>query len=318
MEPLISAWILPLALVLDLVLGDPSGLPHPVRFMGQAAGRLEFFFRKWFKNPFTGGLAFAAALIAGTYILGLAAVVCLRKVNPLACTILEIIIVYTCISPRCLQKEAQKVLEALLQNDLSVARSRVAMLISRDTKKMSKADVSRATVETIAENFVDGVLSPLFYAAILGAPGAMAFKMISTLDSMVGYRTAAYEKFGKASARADDAANWIPARLSVPIISLAAALVFKTGASSFATAIFEGSNHKSPNAGYPEAAFAGALGVRLIGPGFYHGRLIDKPWIGKKFSLPGPGAIDAAAGLMLSATLISTLGSVLLFKILYF
>ncbi|MBS0013294.1 MAG: cobalamin biosynthesis protein CobD [Desulfobacterales bacterium] len=305
MAGLSAAWIIAAALALDLLIGDPARLPHPVRLMGGAAARLEKPFRRLLPNAFTAGLAFAAVLVAGTYLISLAGVVLVRLAHPAAGMIVEILLVYACICPRCLYDEAKKVYQALSADRLVDARALIAMLVSRDTANMDESDISRAAIETVAENFVDGVLTPLFFAAILGAPGAMAFKMISTLDSMVGYRTLKYEQFGKAAARLDDAANWIPARLSVPIISLAAALICKTGRRAFRTAISEGGNHKSPNAGRPEAAFAGALGVRLIGPGIYHGRLVEKPWIGAGFALPGPARITAACRLMITATLIA-------------
>ncbi|MFO7859598.1 MAG: adenosylcobinamide-phosphate synthase CbiB [Desulfosalsimonas sp.] len=300
-----AAWIIAAALALDLLMGDPSRLPHPVRLMGAAAARLEKPFRAFLPNQFTAGLAFAAVLVSGTYVITLAGVLLARLAHPAAGTVLEILLVYTCICPRCLYDEAGKVHQAIAAGRLDQARVLIAMLVSRDTANMDESAISRAAIETVAENFVDGVLSPLFFAAILGAPGAMAFKMISTLDSMVGYRTEKYEQFGKVAARLDDAANWIPARLCVPIISLAAALVCKTGRRAFKTSVSEGGNHKSPNAGRPEAAFAGALGVRLIGPGIYHGRLVEKPWIGADFSLPGPGHILPACRLMIAATLIA-------------
>ncbi|MFW6284396.1 MAG: adenosylcobinamide-phosphate synthase CbiB [Desulfosalsimonas sp.] len=305
MAGLSAAWIIAAALALDLLTGDPARLPHPVRLMGGAAARLEKPFRALLSNEFTAGLAFAAVLVSGTYVITLAGVMLARLAHPAAGTVLEILLVYACICPRCLYDEAGKVHQALAAGRPDQGRALIAMLVSRDTESMDESAISRAAIETVAENFVDGVLTPLFFAAILGAPGAMAFKMISTLDSMVGYRTQKYEQFGKAAARLDDAANWIPARLSVPVISLAAALVFKTGQRAFTTALFEGGNHKSPNAGRPEAAFAGALGVRLIGPGIYHGRLVEKPWIGAGFTLPGPGRILPACRLMMAATLIS-------------
>jgi adenosylcobinamide-phosphate synthase len=305
MTGLSAVWIIPAALALDLLLGDPARLPHPVRLMGAAAARLEKPFRALLPNAFTAGLAFAAVLVSGTYVISFAGVVLARLAHPAAGTALEILLVYACICPWCLYDEAGKVHQALAAGRLDQARSMIAMLVSRDTANMDESAISRAAIETVAENFVDGVLTPLFFAAIFGAPGAMAFKMISTLDSMVGYRTEKYEQFGKAAARLDDAANWIPARLCVPVISLAATLVCKTGPRAFKTAVSEGGNHKSPNAGRPEAAFAGALGIRLIGPGIYHGHLVEKPWIGVGFSLPGPGHILPACRLMMAATLIA-------------
>lgn len=305
MAPLCTWYVIAAALALDLVLGDPQGFPHPVRLMGFAAYRLERGLRSRIVVPYTAGLVFAASLVAGTYLIGLAAVWAAARVHPAARTMLEIVLVYTCLSVKSLFTEAKKVHAALACGSLDMARRRTAMLVSRDTDQMDAAGIARAAVETVAENFVDGVLSPLFFAAVLGAPGVLAFKMISTLDSMVGYRTRRYEQFGKPAARLDDAANWIPARLSVPIISLAAALLFGTGRRALATALVEGRNHKSPNAGRPEAAFAGALGARLIGPGIYNGKRVDKPWIGAAFPLSDPSHILQACSLMMVSAMIA-------------
>jgi adenosylcobinamide-phosphate synthase len=173
------------------------------------------------------------------------------------------------------------------------------MIVGRDVERYGADDIARATVETVAENVVDGVLSPLFFAAIGGAPLALAYKMVNTLDSMVGYKNPRYLLFGRAAARIDDAANFLPARLSVGLIALACRLV--AGASSrraLATGWREGANHASPNAGYPEAAFAGALGVRLNGPNSYHGVLVEKPYIGVGLGSVTLGHIRQACRLM--------------------
>ena len=305
MEQLSAWYIISAALAADLLAGDPRWLPHPVRLMGFAADRLETRFRRMIANPFAAGLVFAALLICCTYLLTLAALLAADRLHPAARILLEILLVYTCLSAGSLATEAKKVRAALASGNLDSARRLIAMLVSRDTGQMDEPEISRAAVETVSENFVDGVFTPLFFAAILGAPGAMAFKMISTLDSMTGYRTKRYEQFGKTAARLDDAANWIPARLAIPVISLAAGLVFHTGRRAFATARIEGGNNKSPNAGRPEATFAGAVGVRLIGPGIYHGRKIEKPWIGVLFPPPGPKHILSACRLMLTSALIA-------------
>ena len=165
-------------------------------------------------------------------------------------------------------------------------------------------EISRATVETVGENLVDGVISPLFYAAIGGAPLAMAYKMINTLDSMIGYKNDKYRDFGKLAARIDDVANFIPARLSIPVISLAAQIIDRKGVRTFQTALSEGANHTSPNAGYSEAAFAGALGIRLGGPNYYHGRIVSKPFLGIPFTQINSNHNKKACDLMLLSTLI--------------
>jgi adenosylcobinamide-phosphate synthase len=171
--------------------------------------------------------------------------------------------------------------------------------VGREVKDLSEDGVARAAVETVAENLVDGVISPLFFAAIGGAPLALAYKMINTLDSMVGYKNETYRLFGKTAARIDDVANFLPARLSVPVIALVAHLLAGRGKIAFKTAVREGRQHTSPNAGFSEAAFAGALGVRLGGPNFYHGKRVEKPYIGKVFDSAHKHHIKSACELMM-------------------
>jgi adenosylcobinamide-phosphate synthase len=196
------------------------------------------------------------------------------------------------------------VFNALTQTRIDDARSKVACIVGRDVEHLNLEEISRATVETVGENLVDGVISPLFYAAIGGAPLAMAYKMINTLDSMIGYKNDKYRDFGKLAARIDDVSNFIPARLSIPVISLAAQIIDRKGVRTFQTALSEGANHTSPNAGYSEAAFAGALGVRLGGPSYYHGRLVSKPFLGIPFNPISPNHIRKACDLMMLSALI--------------
>ena len=177
------------------------------------------------------------------------------------------------------------------------------MIVGRQVDTLDETGVVSAAVETVAENYVDGFLSPLFFYFLGGVPLALAYKMVNTLDSMVGYKNERYLLFGRVAAHIDDVANYIPARLSVVIISLGAFLLSsERGKRSFLTAIKEGRSHKSPNAGYPEAAFAGALAVKLGGPNYYHGTLVEKPFIGSRFARPGIDKIAMACDLMLIAS----------------
>jgi adenosylcobinamide-phosphate synthase len=177
------------------------------------------------------------------------------------------------------------------------------MIVGRDVTELSDTGVARAAVETVAENLVDGVISPLFFAAIGGGPLAMAYKMVNTLDSMVGYKSPRYWEFGRAAAKIDDAANFLPARLSVPFIALAAQLLARNGKRALFTAMKEGEKHASPNAGFPEAAFAGALGVWLGGPNTYGGQVINKPVIGYRFGPTRPDHIRKACHCMVMAAI---------------
>lgn len=291
------------AFILDFILGDPGFLPHPVVYMGKAIVFFEARFRTWFKNLLVSGVFFAAFLIFSTWALAFCAIALSMRVHPGVGYMVQGVLLFFCFSSRSLERSALKVLRALEAHDMEAARQAVSMIVGRQTQTLDEKGVTRAAVETVAENFVDGFLSPLFFALLGGVPLALAYKMANTLDSMVGYRNETYLLFGRASARIDDAANFIPARISVLIIGLTAFLLsYKTGALALKTGFSQGSLHKSPNSGYPEAAFSGALEVRLGGPNVYHGILVEKPFIGSRFPDPGKEKIGQACRLMMTAS----------------
>ena len=301
---MLYGFIIPLAVILDLILGDPRALPHPVRWMGTAIYTLEPKFRRLqFSLAINGGL-FCFLLVGVTFLLIYGIMQIAAVIDPALAMGLEIILIYTSLSARCLCKEAMGVYQALNQNDLSKAKRRVAMIVGRETQDLSSTGVAQAAVESVAENLVDGFIAPLFFAAIGGAPLALTYKMVNTLDSMVGYKNDQYYQFGKVSARLDDLFNYLPARLSIPIIALCAEIFAKgTFKRSLATVLNDGRNHTSPNAGLAEAAFAGALQVRLGGPNRYHGNIVTKPYIGKDFGPVQTEDIKKACQLMLLAAL---------------
>jgi adenosylcobinamide-phosphate synthase len=294
-----SLFILPAAFLADLLLGDPENLPHPVRWMGTAIERLEPRFRRLPLPTTACGLLFALGLASGTWVLTGLLLRLAQILHPMLKVGLEAVCIYYCISARSLNDAAMGVSRCLEQNDLNAAKAKVARIVGRDVANYRAEDVARAAVETVAENSVDGVLAPFFFAAIGGAPLAMTYKMINTLDSMVGYKDDQYLLFGKGSARLDDIFNYLPARLAIPVIALASQLLSAKGARAWQTALREGTNHASPNAGLPEAAFAGALAVKLNGPNFYNGHLVDKPYIGVGFGKTGIGHIKKACDLMI-------------------
>jgi adenosylcobinamide-phosphate synthase len=304
MDSIVSLGLLPAALVLDLLLGDPLWLPHPVRWMGRAIEWAEPRFRCLTVSPILSGGIFAAALVSGAWLLTFVFLHAAAALSPAVGTVMGIILLYYCLSARGLADAAAHVLISLETEGLAAARGKLAMIVGRDVNALDAAGIRRALVETVAENFVDGVVSPLFYAALGGAPLAVAYKMVNTLDSMVGYKNKRYADFGKVSARLDDVANYLPARLSAPVIALAVRLLGGRSGRCLKTAFKEGRRHTSPNAGYPEAAFAGALGVRLNGPNTYGGRLVEKPWIGAGFGDPDPQHVRRAAELMWLASLL--------------
>ena len=295
---------LPCAFLLDLILGDPPNWPHPIRLMGSAITRAEPWFRRRFSSPLVAGALFAPALILAAFASGLALTWLAWQAHPLLGFAVETVLIFYCLSARSLYQAGMEIYNLLAQAKVDTARQAVRMIVGRDVEQYGADDIARATVETVAENVVDGVLAPLFFAALGGAPLALAYKMTNTLDSMVGYKNERYLFFGRAAARIDDVANWLPARLGVVIISLAAMLVPNASASrAWKTARQEGSHHSSPNAGYAEAAFSGALSLRLNGPNYYGGVLVDKPWIGAAFDPVKIVDIQRACRLMITASI---------------
>lgn len=296
--------VLPAAFLLDLILGDPLFLPHPIRWMGKAIELLEPSFRKISKNLSVSGTLFALFLISSAFAITFIIVVIAGKLHPVLGIVIEIILIYWCISVRSLKQSAMEVGRSLIDNRIDEAKAKVSLIVGRDVEKLTGNGIVKATIETVAENLVDGVISPLFFAVIGGAPLAIAYKMVNTLDSMVGYKNEKYIHFGKAAARIDDISNFIPARLSVPIISLAAQILSRKGLNAFKTAVLEGKNHSSPNAGFPEASFAGAMGIKLGGPNYYHSKLVYKTYIGKLFGEADIKHIKKACDLMMLSSIL--------------
>ena len=301
-------WLpIPAAFILDGLLGDPRWLPHPIRWMGLAIARLEPLFRRRIAAELWAGLAFALSLILGTWVLAALVTGLAWQIHGLLGFVVETVLLFYCLSACSLRQAAMEIHASLSKGQVDQARGQVAMIVGRDVDRYQADDIARATVETVAENVVDGVLSPLFFAAIGGAPLALAYKMVNTLDSMVGYKNQRYLLFGRAAARIDDAANFLPARLSALLITLAASLTPGLAVRrALVTAWREGSHHASPNAGYPEAAFAGALGVQLNGPNYYHGALVEKPYIGVGLAAVTLHHIALACRLMTSTALLGT------------
>jgi adenosylcobinamide-phosphate synthase len=296
------------AFILDYLFGDPDQLPHPVVYMGKCIQLFERPFRQLIPNLFVSGTCFAASLVFSAWLAAVAFIVVATAVNPALGILAQIGLLFFCFSSSSLEKAAMRVFHSLKNKDIDKARQDLGMIVGRQTSHLKEPAITRATIETVAENYVDGFLSPLFFACIGGVPLAVAYKMINTLDSMVGYKNDRYLLFGRGAARIDDAANFVPARLSVPIISLSALLMStRQAALSFKTGLMHGQRHKSPNAGYPEAAFAGALHIRLGGPSIYHGRVVEKPFIGTSLNDPQPYMIKQACDLMMLASLFAVM-----------
>lgn len=269
--------------LLDVVLGDPRWLPHPVRIMGFAihgSERVIFALCKtaWMKRM--TGVVLALGLPCGCFVIVYAMIRYAEHLNEMLGVVIWIILGYTTLAARDLWDHAMRVYQALTEQRLPAARSAVSQIVGRDTTQLSKPEIVRATIESVAENTSDGIVAPLLYLALGGPPLAMAYKAINTLDSMIGYRSERYRDVGWASARLDDAVNWIPARLTALSIIVVAFLRLRRGQASWDICRRDARKHPSPNGGWPEAAMAGALGIRLGGVNVYSGRVEGRGWLG--------------------------------------
>ena len=264
--------------LLDLIFGDPSKLPHPIVWFGKAIAFCEHRLNRGNHRKLKGALT-AVFLIAATFALTWFLRNILNSLLPFCDTNLftcffDVLIIFYCLAGTTLIREVRAVFLAL-DRSLEEGRKQVARIVGRDTSELSDQEVRTAALETLAENLSDGVIAPLFWFAILGTPGMLAYKMVNTLDSMIGYKTERYKDFGCWAAHIDDIANYIPARLTALL------MVMATGRLGLLRFVWKnGRNHASPNSGYPEAALAGILDCRFGGPHYYFGHLFDKPYIG--------------------------------------
>ncbi|SEN18096.1 adenosylcobinamide-phosphate synthase CbiB [Halomonas caseinilytica] len=271
------------ALVIDLALGDPPWLPHPVVGIGRVIAWLE---RAWNHGSAVArqrrGVWLACVVVVGTWTLAWSALTVLAWVSPGLALVAELVLLAMAFATRGLADAARAVAEPLRCGDLPAARLALGRIVGRDTEALDEAGLTRGAVETVAENTVDGITAPLCWALLGGAPLALAYKAVNTLDSMVGYRSPRYADFGRASARLDDAVNWLPARLTALAMWLAARFIAESRtAGALAATCREAPRHPSPNAGWPEAMVAHLLGVRLGGLNHYDGHPSHRATLGQ-------------------------------------
>ena len=276
-------WHLVSAYLLDLAAGDPGRLPHPVRWIGRLIALTENVLYAESAPP-------VLMLISGfaLWVIVIAVVLCAAKVFiAISClagsffgNLALIWLAYSTLATRSLHKESSHVAEALRTGNLPLARARLSLIVSRETSQLDQDAVLRALVETVSENISDAIVAPLFYLAFFGPVGALVYKAINTMDSMLGYKNERYRYFGSFAARADDLANWVPARICGWLLVGASTCMGMDWRAAANIMMRDAPKMKSPNAGYPEAATAGALGVQLGGPGFYFGQLVEKPLLG--------------------------------------
>lgn len=303
LSPALLALVLA-AVVLDLAIGDPRRLPHPVVGMGAVIARLE---RAWNHGSPRArrrrGALMTALVVAGSALLAWGTIVLLANLHPWLGWLAEGWLLASCLAIRGLRDAALSVAAPLARGDLPAARRALSLIVGRDTEGLDEGEVTRGAVETVAENTVDGITAPLLFALLGGAPLAVAYKAVNTLDSMVGYRSERYRDFGRASARLDDAANWLPARLTALTLWLGACCLAPGGQalhtrSALAATRREAPRHPSPNSGWPEAMVANLLGVQLGGTNRYRGEVSERARLGTSREPLRQAHIGAAIRLM--------------------
>ncbi len=274
MEPVCYTLIgLIIGFVLDQLLGDPQKLPHPIVGFGNLISVGEKQLNKG-KHLFAKGALMSITLILSTYYIAYLLINIATNYSDVFNLLLTVIVVFYCLSARTLRSEVQQVFEAL-ELSTDAGRKQLSRIVGRDTAVLEPQQIRSAALETLAENLSDGVIAPLFWFALLGVQGMLAYKMINTLDSMIGYKNDRYFYFGKFAARLDDVANYIPARISALLMLVGTLNLAKT-----TLVLRNGSKHSSPNSGYPEAALAAILNCRFGGSNKYFGKIVEKPYIG--------------------------------------
>jgi len=268
---------------LDLFLGDPHGFPHPIRLIGTSIQKLENILRKGCKTPENerlAGIVLWIIIVFSSFLIPYIMLVIAAKISVAFAVILEAIMCYYILATKCLRDESMKVYYKLKENNLIEARKFLSYIVGRDTKNLDETSIIKATIETVAENTSDGVIAPLIFILIGGAPLGFMYKAINTLDSMVGYKNEKYINLGRFAAKADDVANYIPARISAYIMILASIILKLDYKNAYKIYKRDRYNHLSPNSAHTESVCAGALGIKLAGGSYYNGIYIEKPTIG--------------------------------------
>ena len=295
--------------VLDAVFGDPAWLPHPVVLMGKCISKLEKTLRARFPKTQQGellaGAVLAFCLPVGTFLLTSAVCLLAAKISPWLGLAVQMFWCGQALAAKGLVQESRNVYGELVKPDLPAARKAVSRIVGRDTENLTAEGVTKAAVETVAENASDGVIAPLLYMLLGGAPLALTYKAVNTMDSMVGYKNETYLYFGRAAAKLDDVANYIPSRLAALLWAAAAALTGNDAKGAWRIWRRDRRNHASPNSAQTESACAGALGVQLAGPAYYFGEYYPKPTIGDALRPIEPQDILRADRMMYAASLLA-------------
>ncbi len=297
--------IISCAVVLDLIFGDPHGWPHPIVFIGNFIAAMEKWMRKWFKNEFAGG--FILVLVVAMVSFGLPFLLLwgLSQINETVRTVVEIYFCYQILAIKSLKKESMKVFTPLVAGDIPQARKFLSYIVGRDTASLTGEEITKATVETIAENTTDGVVAPLLFMALGGAPLAFMYKAINTMDSMIGYKNEKYLFFGRFAAKLDDVVNFIPARIAAMFMILASFILRMNTKNAIRIFIRDRKKHKSPNSAQTESVCAGALEIQLAGDATYFGKRVQKETIGDPIREIKAQDIVLANRLMLATSLMT-------------
>ncbi len=301
--------------ILDGIFGDPAWLVHPVVIMGKAITALEKFLRKRLPNTpegeRLGGRILAMALPVGTLLITGGVCWLFYRISPILGFAIELLWCAQALAAKGLAQESTNVYRELVKGDLPASRRAVSRIVGRDTAELTSEGVTKAAVETVAENASDGVIAPLLYMMLGGAPLALVYKAINTMDSMVGYKNEKYLNFGRAAAKLDDAANYLPSRIAALLWIASAALTGNDAKSAWRIWRRDRRKHASPNSAQTESACAGALNVQLAGPATYFGKYCDKPTIGDAVRAIEPGDILRANKMMYTASLLGLAAAVL-------
>ena len=280
----ISLVALVMGYILDLIFGDPYWMPHPVRFIGNLISILEKVIRRFMpktkRGEYIGGIILTVMVVSISMVIPLVIILMAKSINTYLALTVETFMCYQILATKSLKVESMKVYDESEKNDLPSARKAVSMIVGRDTKDLTFSGVAKAAVETVAENTSDGIIAPMIFIAIGGAPMGFFYKAINTMDSMVGYKNEKYMNFGRFAAKLDDVVNYLPARISAYQMILSSFFLRYDYKNAFKIYKRDRYNHASPNSAQTESVCAGALDVQLAGNAYYFGKLYEKPTIG--------------------------------------
>lgn len=280
----ISLVALVMGYILDLIFGDPYWMPHPVRFIGNLISILEKVIRRFMpktkRGEYIGGIILTVMVVSISMVIPLVIILMAKSINTYLALTVETFMCYQILATKSLKVESMKVYDELAKNDLPSARKAVSMIVGRDTKDLTFSGVAKAAVETVAENTSDGIIAPMIFIAIGGAPMGFFYKAINTMDSMVGYKNEKYMNFGRFAAKLDDVVNYLPTRISAYQMILSSFFLRYDYKNAFKIYKRDRYNHASPNSAQIESVCAGALDVQLAGNAYYFGKLYEKPTIG--------------------------------------